>query len=259
MKRLLITLLIITSCTSRDGDFTIFSPADDLELGKQAALQIAADPVNFPVLDKSRHRKLYSKMEAIRDTILATDQLLHREEFAWELKILHNDTIFNAFCTPGGYIYLYTGLLKFVKTEDELAGIMAHEIAHADLRHSTDQLTRIYGLRTLVALVTGGEGAFLADLGLQLAGLQFSRSDEREADRAAVGYLNDTGYHPGRFADFFSRLEKSQHAMGPLQFLSTHPNPENRVIMIETWWQESGKKKGRDHSASFRELQRLLP
>jgi predicted Zn-dependent protease len=94
---------------------------------------------------------------------------------------------------------------------------------------------------------------------VQLAGLQFSRSDESEADKAAVAYLNATDYHPGRFAEFFKRMEEQGASMGPLQFLSTHPNPENRVLMIETWWQESGKKKGEDHTSSFKRIQALLP
>ena len=62
-------------------------------------------------------------------------------DFDWELKIIHDDETLNAFCAPGGYIYVYTGLIKFLAHEDNLAGVIGHEIAHADLRHSTQQLT----------------------------------------------------------------------------------------------------------------------
>jgi predicted Zn-dependent protease len=259
IPRFFLILLIFVSCTSKDGDVTLFSPEDDVMMGKQASAQIGADPARFPVLDKTQYSELYREIQQIRDAILRSESILHRDEFVWDINIIHDDTVFNAFCTPGGFIYVYTGLIRYAKSEDELAGILAHEIAHADLRHSTDQLTRIYGLRALVQLLTGGEGAIIADIGLQLAGLQFSRSDEAEADRAAVGYLNSTHYHPARFADFFKRMEEHGASMGPLQFLSTHPNPENRVIMIETWWQESGSKKGKDHTMSFRKIQELLP
>ena len=259
MKRLLLIILLTASCTSRDGDITIFSPEDDLALGKQAAAQIQSDPQLFPLLDKNKYRTLYHELEEIRDKILASESILHKEEFAWDIHVIHNDTINNAFCTPGGFIYVYTGLIRYARSEDELAGILAHEIAHADLRHSTDQLTKIYGLRALVQLLTGGDAAFLSDIGIQLAGLQFSRSDESEADKAAVTYLTQTDYHPARFSDFFRRMEQEGNTMGPLQFLSTHPNPENRVVMIETWWQESGRKKGKDHTGSFSKIQKLLP
>ena len=133
----IIALLSLVSCQSKDGDYTFFSEEDDLELGKQMAAQLEADH-QFPVVPRSRHPRLYLHLENIRDKILQSDQILHREEFSWALKVIDNDTISNAFCTPGGFIYIYTGLIRYVESVDELAGIMAHEIAHGDLRHSTD-------------------------------------------------------------------------------------------------------------------------
>jgi beta-barrel assembly-enhancing protease len=90
-------------------------------------------------------------------------------------------------------------------------------------------------------------------------GLKFSRSDEEEADEFAVKYLNDTDYNPKAFAAFFKRMEALGETMGPLQFLSTHPNPLNRVEKIEQLWLESGAQKGKDHSQSFRKLRNGLP
>jgi len=70
----------------------------------------------------------------------------HKDDFAWQVKIIDDPETLNAFATPGGYIYVYTGLIKFLDTEDQLAGVMGHEIAHADLRHSTRQMTSSYGV-----------------------------------------------------------------------------------------------------------------
>ena len=67
-----------------------------------------------------------------------------------DLRIIHDDSTLNAFCTPGGYIYIYTGILKFLDSEDEFAGVLGHEIAHADLRHSTRQMTKQYGVQILL-------------------------------------------------------------------------------------------------------------
>jgi beta-barrel assembly-enhancing protease len=231
---LLFALVAFASCQSRDGDFTIFSPEEDLTLGTQMAAAIDADHENYPILAPAKHPKLYKHLEGIRDKILA-------------------------FCTPGGFVYVYTGLIRYVESEDELAGIIGHEIAHGDLRHSTDQMTKTYGLKVVMGLLTGGDGELLTSLGINLLGLKFSRSDEEEADEYAVKYLSDTDYNPKAFAGFFERMEKEGGSMGPLQFLSTHPNPENRVSKINEFWVLEGSKEGADHRKSFQKLKSLLP
>ena len=70
-------------------------------------------------------------------------------------RLIDDDKTLNAFCTPGGFIYVYTGLIKFLDSEDQLAGVMGHEIAHAALRHSTRQMTKVYGVQTLLQVATG--------------------------------------------------------------------------------------------------------
>ena len=252
-------LLVLTSCQSKDGDYTFFSEDEDLALGKQMAAQIESDPQNFRIVDKSAYPELYSELEIIKNQLLNSDEMLHREVFAWELKVIDNDSVYNAFCTPGGFIYVYTGLIRFVQSTDELAGIIAHEIAHGDLRHSTDQMTKTYGLKVLATVIAGTEAELLATLGINLLGLKFSRGDEAEADDFAVRYLNDTDYDPKGFALFFKRMESKEGSMGPLQFLSTHPNPENRVEKIEKLWRETGSKQGKDHTKAFERLRSGLP
>ena len=191
----LLLFLTLASCKSKDGDYTFFTEEEDLTLGKQVAARIASDPGQFPILEKTEYAELYTQLESIRDQLLNSGQVLHRDEFAWELKVIDNDTIYNAFCTPGGFIYIYTGLIRFVESADELAGIMAHEIAHGDLRHSTDQMSKVYGIQVLSSIITGGEGKSLTNLGINLLGLRFSRGDEAEADAMAVRYLNDTDFN----------------------------------------------------------------
>jgi len=258
MKNLLIlfisSILLIISCKSKDGDYTFFSTSDDMALGEKVAGQIENDPVNFPILSENEYPELYEHLNRITGKILQSSQILHRSEFAWQLKVIDNDTLYNAFCTPGGYIYVYSGLIKFVQSEDELAGILAHEIAHGDLRHSTDQMTKTYGVKVIASLLLGGDSEILANLGINLLGLKFSRSDEAEADEFAVAYLSETDYNPLSFAAFFERMEKSGGSMGSFQFLSTHPNPENRVEKIEALWKANGSKMGVDHSANFNKL-----
>lgn len=251
--------LFIFSCQSKDGDYTLFTPEQDVQLGQRVVESIKADPLSFPLLDKNKYPEAYRHLYRIRDEILSSDRLFYKDEFSWDIGIIHNDTIKNAFCTPGGFIFVYTGLIKFLETEDELAGVLGHEMAHADLRHSTDQMTRQYGIKLLVMLITGGEAAELTNIGLGLLGLKFSRNHEREADEQSVIYLNDTGYDPKGFATFFQKLSDAGETAGALQFLNTHPNPENRVKLIEDKWRELGSKKKKDSSGTFARLKRALP
>lgn len=229
----LLTFFFIACGTSKDGDFTLFSVEEDLALGKEISQSISSDPVNYPILDRTESPSSYALLDRILKHILSSSNILHRDEMAWKLHVIDNDSIKNAFCTPGGFIYVYTGLMKFVESEDELAGIIAHEVAHGDLRHSTDQLTKQYGIQVLIALLTDSDTRLLADIGASLVQLTYSRSDESEADRYAVRYLKDTPYNPTAFADFFQRMLEQDGDTNMFQFLSTHPDPGNRVEKIK--------------------------
>jgi predicted Zn-dependent protease len=170
---------------------------------------------------------------------------------------LNNDTILNAFCTPGGYIYVYTGLIHYLDSEDQLAGVLGHEIAHADLRHSTEQMTKNYGLRLAIQFFLG-DVTLLGTIAGGLAGLTFSRDDETESDLQSVRYLYDTDYDPRGVARFFEKMEQRGESLGPLVFLSTHPNPENRVKNIMTEWKRLGSKKGKVNKEEYDALKKNL-
>lgn len=216
---------------SKDGDLNVFSVQDDIDLGRQLSQEIAANPAQYPLLNETEHRQAYGHIQRITNSLLNTGELNHRDDFAWEVKLV-NDTVLNAFCAPGGYIYVYTGLIKFLDNESELAGVMGHEIAHADLRHSTERLTKAYGLETLLSIVLGNDQSTIKTMAANLALLAYSRSDETESDEASVRYLCQTDYDRRGTAGFFQKLIDMGATGNTPQFLSTHPNPENRVENI---------------------------
>ena len=126
---------------------------------------------------------------------------------------------------------VYTGLIKFLDTEDQLAGVMGHEIAHSAMRHSTRQMTKAYGVTTLLSVVTGkADPGMMEQIALSLVNLKFSRSHETESDEYSVVYLCNSGYDAAGAAGFFQKLEGSS---APPEFLSTHPNSGNRVVNIQ--------------------------
>jgi predicted Zn-dependent protease len=223
--------LLFSSCNKNDG-FNIFSIDDDKKLGMQVHDQIASDPVTYPILDQTTYRDAYAYMYTMRDNILNSGQVYHKNDFQWNLYIIHDDHTLNAFCTPGGYIYVYTGLIKYLDNASSLAGVIGHEMGHADHRHSTKAMTEQYGISTLLDLVIGKKQNILTDVAVSLVSLKFSRENEKDADAQSVTYLCPTKYHADGAANFFNKIIASGSS-NPPEFLSTHPNPDRRVENIE--------------------------
>ena len=235
MKYLFLTLsavfLIASSCgNSKQGGgkgLNLFTIDQDKQLGAQVDAEIMANPQQFPLLDSIKYREVYSYINSIRNTILNSGNVRYKDEFQWQIKVIHDDNTLNAFCTPGGYIYVYTGILKFLDSEDQFAGVLAHEIAHADLRHSTRQMTQMYGIEVLLA-VLAGDRELIRQVSAGLIGLKFSRNHETEADYNSVKYLCPTVYNAAGGGGFFQKITEMGGSQPP-EFLSTHPSPDNRI------------------------------
>lgn len=238
MKRIKINILIavsaimlLASCGSTNGGgnqgINLFTIDQDKEFGAQVAGEIASDSKTYPILDSVRYASVYNYVNKVRDKILNAGNVTHRNDFKWKVQIIQNDSVVNAFCTPGGYIYIYTGILKFLESEDQLAGVMGHEIGHADLRHSTRQMTTMYGIQVLLDVIAGDRET-IKTITSGLIGLKFSRNHETEADERSVHYLCGTDYNAAGGAGFFEKIQRQGGASVP-EFLSTHPNPDNRI------------------------------
>ncbi len=226
------SLFALSSCKSARG-INVFTLEQDRQLGAQVNQEILSKPGEYPVLPERGNEEVYRYIRGITQKILNSGKVEHKDAFAWEVRIIKDDKTLNAFATPGGYIYVYTGLIKYLDTEDQLAGVMGHEIAHADKRHSTQAMTKQFGIATLIQIATGGQGAagLAGQVAGQLAQLKFGRAAESEADTYSVIYLCPTKYEADGAAGFFRKLEDG--GARPPEFLSTHPNPGNRVANIE--------------------------
>ncbi|MCS6935233.1 MAG: M48 family metalloprotease [Chitinophagales bacterium] len=243
MKKLLFALFLTAAAS---GLFTIsackkgvnfFTIEDDKAFGAQLEAEIAANPAQFPILNPTQYASSYQYLENMKQQIIASGKLQYANEFAWKLYIINDDTTLNAFCTPGGYIYIYTGLIKYLDNASSLAGVLGHEMAHADRRHSTQQLTKQYGFSILMDVLLGKNQNMLTQIAAGLTMLAFSRAHETDADMHSVYYLCGTQYRADGAADFFQKIINSG-AQQPPQFLSTHPNPDNRVQNIQSKKQE---------------------
>lgn len=255
----LVSIFILSACGEKGKrtGFNLFSIQQDRDLGAQVAAEIDANNAEYPVLDSASNVEAYRYLYKMRDKILNSGNVIHKDDFQWRLRIIQDDETLNAFCTPGGYIYVYTGLMKYLDSEAQLAGVMGHEIGHADLRHSTRQMTKLYGVEVLVSVIAGDRAA-LKQITTGLVGLKFSRSHETEADAASVRYLCPTDYNAAGGAKFFEKIEAAGGASQP-EFLSTHPAPANRIEHFYEVKEEMGCTGAQDYKGEHQRILGLLP
>jgi beta-barrel assembly-enhancing protease len=174
---------------------------------------------------------------------------VHDARFKFVFHVMQ-DTNVNAFAMPGGHMVVLTGLLDKADSPEEIAGVLAHEIAHVTQRHSIRALVEKAGLFMLVQAIFGdvaGLAAVLTEGSKFLLEQKFSRNFEREADDIGWGYLLEAQIDPRGMTSFFRKLEKMEEQIGiggstALALLSTHPATEERIARLEKKWEKTNPK-----------------
>jgi beta-barrel assembly-enhancing protease len=174
----------------------------------------------------------------------------------FEFHLLKDSKTINAFALPGGQVFITSGLYSLFSSDDQLAAVLAHEIAHVLARHSSQQIAKANltnGLIDAVIVVSGdaSAGQISAIVG-QLVNMSFSRKDEVQADHIGVYVMSDAGYNPGGMIELIQLLEKTATIRIP-EFFSTHPNPENRIGKIQQAikdYQSKDLTQGKKHEPS---------
>ena len=218
-------------------------PADQIESAaaqqyqqmlQQAAAQKALAPANHPQvirLNAIAQRLIpFSASPNLRSTSRAAD-------WKWEVNLIGSRQI-NAFCMPGGKIAFYFGILDTLQlTDDEVAQVMGHEIAHALREHARARMGKSAATRGAIEigaslLGLGGGGRYLADMGSQLLSLKFGRDDESEADKIGLDLAARGGYLPTAGVTLWQKMGMANKGAPP-QWLSTHPAGKTRIKDLE--------------------------
>lgn len=222
-------MTLLAGCGSGGGagDFNLISIEEEWQLGAQLAQEVErqvrlnTDPEVNAYVNRMGQR-IVSKAPAPFN------------QLPWRFHVVQ-DPALNAFAVPGGHVYVHTGLIENADVASELAGVMAHEISHILARHSTEQITRQYGLSIVAGLVLGQNPGELQKLAAQLAAggtlARFSRDAEREADELGIRAMYEAGYDPRGMASMFRQLQ-AQREGNPgrvEQFFATHPTTEDRI------------------------------
>ena len=228
---LLVTMTILAERTKLKPGFNSFSPAQDIEMGKQVA-QEAEKEFNL-VTD----REVTSYVANLGQRLVA--KAPNENKFPFTFKVVDEKEI-NAFALPGGPIYVNRGALEAADNEAQIAGVIGHEISHVILRHGTNQASKgqlIGGIGGALGGILGGSKlGQIASAGGVLAAnsvlLEYSRDAESQADLMGTQILYDSGYAPRAMAEFFDKLAKEHKGTSIEEFFSNHPIPENRIAKV---------------------------
>jgi predicted Zn-dependent protease len=245
---LIVSLLLgIYSCAvnpvTGKQELMLLSETDEIQLGRQTDAEVVKE---YGVYDDA-------KLTAyLNDICQRLGKSSHRPNLTYHFKVV-DVSVVNAFAVPGGYVYFTRGILASLNSEAELVGVMGHEIGHITARHSASQ----YSKAQLAQLGLGVGMIFsekvpglseLAQLGVGMLFLRFSRDNERQADDLGVEYASKTGYDASQMANFFETLERmnpSSDRSGLPSWFSTHPNPEDRMKAVRDRAREWQDRLGR--------------
>jgi Zn-dependent protease with chaperone function len=236
------------------GGFNLFSREQDVQLGLQATQEINKQ---MPLLPDSSPVTQY--VQRLGRKLAAQ---LPENPYQFSFHVVQEKDI-NAFALPGGPVYVNLGTIEAADNEAQLAGVLAHEISHVYMRHSTKQASKQVLAQVPLAVVGGmlGGGLMgqLAQLGIGFGVgsifLKYSRDAESQADDVGARIMYKAGYNPVEMANFFEKLEQKGGQRGP-QFLSDHPNPGNREAAIRKEIATFPRRSYQDNNAEFARIRR---
>jgi predicted Zn-dependent protease len=216
----LVTAVLLTRCSCDFFGATgalFISEDDEMRLGRQFDSTLAntdSGKVQFPIYapKSADSQKVVAYVADLAQEILRGIPEDDRPGYDFKITLIDQDVV-NAFAVPGGYVYIYTGIIKNMKDESELSCVLGHEIAHVTQHHYRDALAKEAGLSFLVQVLGS------------LASLKVSRSNESEADYYGTRFAGTIGRNPLGVAKFFGRMPEQ----GLASWVSTHPAPEDRV------------------------------
>ncbi len=194
-------------------------------------------------LGESAYRDFLLQQTVIKDgpAVAAVNEITKRltdkvpdNPYKFEISVVKSDVV-NAFALPGGYVVVFTGLMKKAESGEEVAGVLSHELNHVLQRHGLERIVKQLGLIAVVTIVLGdqqGLVGLMKQVGVELLSLKFGRTQETEADVKGLQLLHRAKIDPAGMIRFFERL--SEKDKDRVEILSTHPMSESRAVLLKT-------------------------
>ena len=228
---LLTSTLLLSSCGTVGDAFgsLMVSDADEVKIGQQFDAQLRANHAEYPLYDlgSANHQKVKRYVDSVVQNILAQVPASERPAYYGNFQVTLIDApVVNAFAVPGGFVYVYTGIIDSLRNEAEFAAVLGHEMTHVIHHHYRTLLAEQYGIQYVVNAV-GGDSSALASIATNLLSLKLTRDHEADADRNGTILSAAAGYNPLGIADFFRRMPDAGW-----EVLSDHPSNQARVDSV---------------------------
>lgn len=224
---------------------TIIAVVLGLWFGADLLVELAVDriPIEWEQkLGESAYRDFLSHQEIVKEgpAVTAVEEMTHRlteqipnNPYKFEVTVVHSDVV-NAFALPGGYVVVFTGLMKKAESGEEVAGVLGHELNHVLQRHGLERIVKTLGIGAVVTVLVGDQQGLIGlakQLGIELMALKFSREQETEADLTGLRLLHRAKIAPDGMIRFFERLSESDRRR--IELFSTHPMSAARATRLK--------------------------
>ncbi len=211
----------------------------EIQLGLQAAPELIQE-----MGGEARDSKLNAYIDKVGNRVLSSTEA-GKSPFKFEFYLLADNKTVNAFALPGGQVFITMGLYKLLTTEDQRAGVLGHELGHVINRHGSEHMAKQELTQQLVQATQVASGGYdqgmIAQYVGQMVNLKYGRDDEIESDKYGVKYLVESGYKPEAMIEVMEILNDASGKNKSPEFLSSHPNPENRIQKIKEYIQQYKK------------------
>lgn len=219
--------------TGRKQALAMATPQEEIALGLQSAPQMIRESGGL-----SRDAKGRALVDRVGARLIASTAA-RETSYQFKFHLLADTETVNAFALPGGQIFITEALFRRLKSEDQLAGVLGHEMGHVVGRHSNEQMANsqlwsglAQGLGVLLSDGHNNSGAQIANMVAQWRVMKFSRDDESESDALGVRFMMQAGYNPEALIGVMEILAQVSGGANKSDFMSSHPNPENRMEHI---------------------------
>lgn len=247
--------LLFSACStvavSERQQLSLVPDSDLLAMSKEQYAQVIAEgPLSQDAEQVARIRRIGNDIRtAVERYAAENDRAADLQGYEWEFNLIESDQV-NAWCMPGGKVAFYTGILPVCQTDDGIAVVMGHEVAHAVAKHGAEkmsqQMVAQFGQQALGALLSTKSAEtqtiFMSayGVGAQYGALMpFSRKMESEADHLGLVFMAMAGYDPEAAVPFWERMASQKGGAAPPEFMSTHPSDESRIQQIQEWMPEA--------------------
>jgi len=236
-----VAIIMMTSCRpDPSGGNAVIQAKDKFNAEDQQKIgnvlnDVISDPVNgFNMLNPTEYPDVYLHLNTLMGMIVNTEPVIRRTDFDWKVSVLENDNMETAFMTPGGHLYIFTGLLKYLDGEHELIGVLAHEIGYADNDNLVKKIVDEFGSKDLSKILSDviDSDQIAMDMANQLSDMEFSEGEVAASDEFAMNIICEFGWDASGLSILLTRAESDSPQV---EWIERRPIFTERIQSIDNY------------------------